>query len=406
MRPDAHSTESQELVRLFHAYTAGPSSIGAHLGRVATGGADGDPLIVATGSDIALYPGRGAAPTVVPFRLSARGFKELAAVSHLGPALASLAYMRELGDQTLWRADAERLLEATRAARIGNTEELWRDVVAVSAFQGREPAITAMVDYSCLLTEAILERSLAHSGYLTISTLREEYLEGPADHLPVSFNRVMVATFFLVGLDLAHRLIGWFDGLELPWERAMVIIAGQQGRPTAGVSIESNSVAGVVHAASRGRLPLERLLIAPHAPVFPQFDGTDLTPVAALEGGYREMWSALEAISRLGAYMFDSYPGFRAPMSNGGYVDADSAWVHEKPALRGSRDWLGLITRLRVVMEDPRQLLSGAVTDYASAQLAEHGNDPLAVTVPGLDGEPYPGIEARHGAAAATPHTR
>ena len=46
------------------------------------------------------------------------------------------------------------------------------------------------------------------------------------------------------------------------------------------------------------------------------------------------------------------------------------------------------------------------MTDYASAQLAEHDNDPLAVTVPGLDGEPYPGIEARHGAAAATPHTR
>jgi hypothetical protein len=41
-------------------------------------------------------------------------------------------------------------------------------------------------------------------------------------------------------------------------------------------------------------------------------------------------------------------------------------------------------------MEDPRQLLSGAVTDYAAQQLIDHGNDPLAVTVPGLDDEPYP----------------
>jgi hypothetical protein len=43
-----------------------------------------------------------------------------------------------------------------------------------------------------------------------------------------------------------------------------------------------------------------------------------------------------------------------------------------------------------VVMEDPTQLLSGAVTDYASSELVAHANDPSAVTVPGLDGEPYP----------------
>jgi hypothetical protein len=43
-------------------------------------------------------------------------------------------------------------------------------------------------------------------------------------------------------------------------------------------------------------------------------------------------------------------------------------------------------------MEDPRQLLSGAVTDYASRQLIEHENDPAAVIVPGLDGEHYPEI--------------
>ena len=64
--------------------------------------------------------------------------------------------------------------------------------------------------------------------------------------------------------------------------------------------------------------------------------------------------------------------------------------VPEKPALAGPDDWLGLNTRMRVVMEDPRQLLSGAVTDYASLQLVRSDNDPSAVTVPGLDGEPYP----------------
>jgi hypothetical protein len=382
--------ESLELLKLFETYTASATSIGAHLSQSVARTNISDPLIVATGTDIALYPGDGAAPTVQGFRLSTRGFKELAGVSHLGPALATLAMMRELDESGLWRSDAERLLDATRAARAANSAALWRDRIAVKAFAGREPTIAAMVDYSCRLTERFLERALDRPSYLTDAAVRHDYLEGPADGLPVSFNRVMVATFFLTGMDIAHRLISWFDGLDLPWEQAMVIVAGRQGRPTAGVSQESNSVAGVVHAASRGRLPLERLLIAPHAPVFPMFDGTNIDTVATLEAPYRELWSSLLAVSQLGARMFDRYPRFQPRPSLNGTVEPGVAWVHEKPDVHGPDDWFALTTRLRVVLEDPRQLLSGAVTDYASRQLVENANEPMAVTVPGLDGEPYP----------------
>ena len=205
------SFESPELVRLFHTYTGSAAGIGAHLGQLRAQESAFDPLIVATGTDLVLYRGDGTAPTVEPFRMSTRGFKELAAISHLGPALASLAFMRELGESDLWRSDAERLLEATRAARAGSSQAVWRDRIAVKAFAGREAAIAAMVDYSCRLTEDILERALARPSYLSDATLRRDYLEGPAADLPVPFNRVMVATFFLVGLELGHRLITWFD---------------------------------------------------------------------------------------------------------------------------------------------------------------------------------------------------
>jgi hypothetical protein len=400
------AAESPELVRLFHTYTGSASSIGAHLGQLRAQTTEFNPLIVATGTDLVLYAGDGGAPTVHPFRMSTRGFKELAAVSHLGPALASLVFMRELGESELWRRDAEQLLEATRTARAGSSEAVWRERIAVKAFAGREAAIASMVDYSCRRTEHILERALAKPSYLSDANLRRDYLEGPAEDLPVPFNRVMVATFFLVGLELAHRLISWFDGLELPWERTMVIIAGRQGRPTAGVSEESNSVAGVVRAASRGRLPEAHLLIAPHAPVFPMFDGSNLDAVRTLEPVYREMWSSLAAISELGARMFDQYPGFRPEAIDRRHVDSDSRWVHQKPAIRGAEDWFALTTRLRVVMEDPRQLLSGAVTDYASQQLIDHGNEPLAIAVPGLDGESYPErVDDRGPPAAARGHT-
>jgi hypothetical protein len=379
--------ESTELIDLFTTYTGGPGSIGEHLAETVVRETTRDPLLVATGTDLALFTGDGSAPAIEPYRLSTRGFKELAAVSHLGPALATLARMRDVDPAGGWRADAERLLEACKAARAGNSAELWHDHIAVRAFAGRERAIAAMIDYSCLLTERRLERALDDPAYLTMSTVRRDYLDGQAEDLPVPFNRVMIATFFLTGMDIAHRLIGWFDRLDIAWEHAMVLIAGQAGRPTAGVTEESNSVAGVVRAASRGRMTRNRLFIAPHAPVF---RANDSASVSSLEGEYRQLWASLRATSDLGRQMFKGYPRFEAPPAEHVSVSADSVSVHEKPAVDGPDDWFALITRLRVVMEDPRQQLSGAVTDYASSQLVSCGNDPAAVIVPGLDGEPYP----------------
>jgi hypothetical protein len=399
--------ENPDLVALFTTYTAGPHSIGAHLAQAAAGAAEHDPLLVVTGTDLVLYPGAGKTPLIEPYRLATRGFKELAAISHLGPAVATLARLRELagaGDAggkaaDGWRADAARLLDATTAARAANSPFLWRDQLAVRAFAGREDAITAMIDYSCAVTERFLQRALADPAYLTMANVRRDYLEGPPGDgdLPVPLNRVMIATFYLTGMDIAHRLIGWLETVGVNWPRAMVIFAGQAGRPTAGVTQESHSIAGVVRAVSGGLLAPERVFIAPHAPVLPPHDpaGNDTTAAADLEPGYRRLWAGLRATSELAGGMFDGYPRFAVPADGQPVLGPGTAFVHGKPALKGPDDWLALVTRLRVVMEDPAQLLSGAVTDYASAELVAHGNDPSAVIVPGLDGEPYPRWETR-----------
>ena len=396
--------ESPELVDLFTTYTASPDSIGAHLAQATARQTEHDPLLVVTGTDLALYPGGGAAPVIEPYRLASRGFKELAGISHLGPALATIARLRELGSVAIkpsnhddrWRADAARLLDATKAARAASSATLWRDQFAVRAFAGREESIAAMIDYSCLLTERFLQRALDDPAYFTMTAVRRDHLAGPAGHgdLPVPFNKVMIATFYLTGMDIAHRLITWLEVVGIDWERAMVIFAGQSGRPTAGVTQESHSVAGVVRAVSRGRLAPERVFMAPHAPVFPPYDPAkeDGSHATAMEPGYRRLWAGLRATSDLAGGMFEGYPRFAALSAERFTIGPGTASVHAKPAVKGPDDWLALVTRLRVVMEDPTQLLSGAVTDYASSELVAHGNDPSAVTVPGLDGEPYPHI--------------
>src|SRR5882724_2353014 len=176
--------QSPELVSLYETYTAGPTSIGADLTRMTVKAGADDPLIVATGTDMAIFPGGGRPPAVQSFRLSTRGFKELAGITHFGPALATIVNMHALEPTNdLWRKDAERLVAATQVARNANSPILWRDQIAVEAYRGREDVIAAMVDYACAITLRYLKAVLTDETKLTPDFLRQEYLEAKRDAL-------------------------------------------------------------------------------------------------------------------------------------------------------------------------------------------------------------------------------
>lgn len=385
--------QSPELLRLFETYTGGPQGIGANLAALTGAATAGDPLIVATSADVVLFPGGGRDPEVQGFRLSTRGFKELAGISHHGPAVASILQMRLVEpDGMLWRREAERLLVATRNAREANSVALWRDVIAVAAYRGREQRIAELVHYSCVLTERYLERVLEQPGTFTAADMREHYLEatGSAIGATVPMNAVMIATFFLVGMDISHRVIGWLERHGIDWSRAMALVVGRQGRPTAGVTWTTNSVAAMILGASRHKLSLDRLFIAPHAPTLPPDAASDIAAVRAFETPMRQLWAHTRAVSELGALMYEGYPRYEPQSTTRPVLNPDTQAVAEMPAIAGPDDWRALNTRLRVVLEDPRQLLSGCVTDYAVEQLQAHGNDPSRVAVPGLDGTTYP----------------
>ena len=383
--------ESPEFLRLYTTYTASPDGIGRHLAQVSIDQGQDDPLIVATGQDMAHFPGGGASPTIEGFRGTTAGFKELTAISHLGPAVASLVRLRTAGDET-WRDDAERLLTELESTRAANSVELWRDQIAVEAFRGRETEIAAMVDYSCAVTTRYLSDALADEDHLTPETLRSDYLDsGGTVDVPVPINSMMIATFFLVIMDTSYRLTRWLQSEIADWERAMVIIAGQQGRPTAGVTLSTNSVATMILGASRYELSTERIYLAPHAPTFETPVDGDLSEVIAMEGSYRELWCRTRATAELGEVMYAGYPRYVAQAA--GSVDISDRGVtevSELPLIHSADDTRAMYTRLRVLLEDPRQLLSGCVTDFAVRSLYEVDNDPSKVVVPGLSGITYP----------------
>ena len=384
---------SPELERLFKLYTADPDSIGSHLTHAAESASAAGELVVTTGTDVAVFPGGGRSPAVESFRLSTRGFVELAAISHLGPAVAALVRMRELDPaRSPWRADAQRLIDQLRVAREANTEQLWRDQIAVAAWAGRVPKIIDLVDYACAITLDYLLSALADESRLTFERLRACYLEATAPGSPpIPFNHVMIATFCLTALDISHRMIAWLRGRALDWERLMVLITGQSGRATAGLTWSSNNMCHLLARASNGRLAPARLYIVPHAPDLAPTGGEEGDRWHRLEQQYRTLWFNTSVNAELAGRMFEGYPRYRFALPQAPVIDRTTEWVSELPAVASAQDMFALVSRLRFVLEDPRQLISNCVADFVIDRLCEHDGRPERVEIPGFSEAAYPG---------------
>jgi hypothetical protein len=377
-----------DFERLFKVYTAAPDSIGAHLTDSLLARTAKNEMIVASGADIAVFPGNGRPPSIESFRLNTRGFIELAAISHLGMALAALIRMRQIDPLNApWRADALRLIERLRAVRALNNEELWRDQICVAAWSDKVGRIAALVDYACVVTTNYLERALADETWMSFEHLRENYLDGTGpDCPPIPFNHVMIATFCLTALDIGHRMSVWLRSKVQDWDRTMVLITGQSGRATAGLTWSTNNLCYLMYRASLRRLDPARVYIAPHAPPLANPEGNP--PVwNDLENQYRTLWANTRANVQLAALMFQSYPGFRPEPPHAQWSRAETSRASDTTT---SDDISTLIARLRFVLEDPRQLVSNCIADFMIDRLYECGFRPDHVFIPGFSDVVYP----------------
>ena len=250
--------------------------------------------------------------------MSTRGFKEMAAVSHLGPAIATLARMKELDEHGSWRSDAEALLDSTRSARLANSPDLWRDGIAVAAFVGREAAIAAMIDYSCRSHRADAGTSARRRRVPdrrarfapTTSTVRPRTCPSRSTG---SWWRRSSSPAWTWRTGSSGGSTGSTSTGSARWSSSPV---GSAGRRRAS-HCDSHSVAEVIFSHVTGSAARSAIsLIAPHAPVFSMFDGTNIAEVAALEHEYRLLWSRTIATCDLGELMFSGYPRFEPQPPN------------------------------------------------------------------------------------------
>lgn len=378
---------------LYDAYT-GPDSTGQHLTRHMVRCTDGDPILIVTGADYVVFPGRGRDPVIESFRNSTRGFVELTAISHLGPAIAWIFRLRELGYST-WREDANRLLERLSKVSEVNDERYWKEVVAVEAFKGYESKIVDMIDYTCAISTRYLLACLDDESRMTFENLRETFLDpvGSAD-VPIPINDVMVATFTLTYLDIAHRILRWLRAQKFEWQNLMVLLSGRAGRPSSGLTWVTNNNCHLLWRASLERLAPENVQITPHGPSLALSDIGDKARLADVEVQFRDIFLHLRANIDMSRRMFEGYPSFSKSIAEPPVIEPGTQTLRAMPRLRSPDDRVTAITRLRFVMEDPTQLLSNSVAHFVIDQLCEHENRPEAVVIPGFTHVDFPRLKA------------
>jgi hypothetical protein len=379
---------------LYDAYT-GPGSTAQHLTQHMVRLTERDPLLVVTGADFVIFPGGGRPPIVESFRHSTRGFVELTAVSHLAPCIAWLFRLRELGYAD-WRDDAKRLIDRSEQVRSVNDSNYWEKQVAVEAYRGYESKIADMVDYSCRVSSQFMRTCLADERLMTFENLRRDFLD-PIDSpaVPVPLNDVMVATFTLTFLDIAHRMIRWLRSQNFNWRKLMVLLSGKSGRPSAGLTWQTNNNCHLLWRASEERISAENVQITPHGPTLALSELRDPARVAEIEGQVREVFLQLRANTDLARVMFEGYPAFAKSIEESPAIEPTTKSLHAMPRLRSPDDRFTAITRLRLVMEDPTQLLSNSVAHFVIDQLCGHNNQPELVVIPGFSKMSYPTREPR-----------
>ena len=385
----------EDFRSLYDAYT-GPGSTAQHLTQHMVGLTKDDPLLVVTGSDFVIFPGGSRAPIVESFRHSTRGFVELTAVSHLAPSIAWAFRLRELG-YTHWRDDAKRIIDRSDRVRSVNDPHYWEKTVAVEAYRGYESKIADMVDYTCRVSSRFMRSCLADEDLMNFENLRQNFLD-PIDSpsVPVPLNDVMVATFTLTFLDIAHRMIRWLRAQNFNWRTLMVLLSGKSGRPSAGLTWQTNNNCHLLWRASEERISVENVQITPHGPSLTLSDLRDPTRVAQIEAQVREVFLQLRANTDLAGVMFEGYPAYAKYIEDYPVIEPTTKSLHAMPRLRSPDDRFTAITRLRFVMEDPTQLLSNSVAHFVIDQLCEHNNQPELVVIPGFSKVSYPRREPRN----------
>lgn len=308
------------------------------------------------------------------------GFYELTAISHVGPAIAYLANLKELGDP-YWRKGLEKLLgdiEAVAQVNAAASEhEHWIDQSTSAALKLHKAAVVNMVDYACSSASNYIRSVLATDGKtFTAAAVSRDFFNAKSKTYPIPFKNVMVGTFAMVALSDACTAYSALSNKGIDWSLAKVLIQFHAGTNYGGgITKESNHLYQLLRLMSQGQLPADRIFFTPYAQIRPALGQSEL-PVEDYDYYTRAVWYHQYARPRVAVSgSFSAVPDIvvpgRPPLpGDGGYSKASAI-----------DDFM---MRMKYSLGNNTELLSNTIGFWISHELSSKGWDASAVAIPGV----------------------
>lgn len=361
-------------------------------GAVAPGG----PLVVVNEYGIFVYDGttRERLAAVETRDNPADGQFEMTAVSHVGPAIAYLAAIKEAGSES-WKPLATDLRDLVDAARVANSTktdgETWIASVEAASWQPHADQIVALLDYGLWMASDYLGKVLDNDDAdFTQAAVGEQFYKAGDPDYPIPFNNVMIGTFALVTLNSTEQLRSMVTdaGDAIDWPNAKVLVHMPIGTNYgAGLTLGTNQLAAALLTVTDGALPAANVLIAPYA-------NAPCTKATAIGFSCPAETFSAETLDQASFdfYATQAWLGIynRTRIAASAFPGVGTIEIPTPPALPG--DWGqteaddidGFIQRLKLSLIDDRQLLSNAIGFWIPGALAAAGWDASKVEIPGL----------------------
>lgn len=334
------------------------------------------PLILLIDSSIYVYDNQGKRLVYHLMRTNPdSGFYQMTAISHVGPALAYLAYIKQNGGSD-WKSGLQSLLKSLRQVKKVNadTTNPWIDKVNVPAWQPHKQQIVNLVDYASSMAGNYIVDVLNNDKDFTPNSLQRDFLDGNSDY-PIPYNDVMVGTFMLTGYQSMTELHDILAKVDIDLSKAKVLIRFVAGSNiTAGVSKGSNWLVPFVIALSNNKLNQDRIFIAPYLAVKPSLQQDKLSTEDFTY--YNYAWIRNYNRSRVANAVFTSIP---------------TIYIPGRPAIPGdynyskSADINDFLMRLKFSLSNSTEYLSNTVAFWLAGELAAKKWDLSKVELPGFN---------------------
>ncbi|NOQ75074.1 MAG: hypothetical protein GQ574_23880 [Crocinitomix sp.] len=325
------------------------------------------------------------------------GFYEVTALSHIGPALGYLAFLKNEGGE--WRSSAESLLKHIRQLRAMNSVDLmhagntpsttshWLDRLNNPAWNPNKVNIKNMFDYACAMSGNYLQQVLSGDRELTSADVRNALLsntEPMSDDYTISFNHIMIATFQLEGLSEFHRIYRSLKDVDVDWANARIIVRSPVGNNYGGGlstwtnwTVQALNILAGKDDTGANIIDPNRLLIAAYsAEQNLALDAEGKLPISVYYYYTGQVFGALYSQTYTALQVFSDIPTLNRP---------------ERPAMPGdygysdASDVDHFVERLKYSFSVKTELLSNTIGFWMPNELAAKDYRPSQVDIPGLN---------------------